>query len=85
MKMAPPKKAHERKRATKKQKSDTHLIVALQDYFRKLGKSNVQGFHLIDTDGDWRVSAKEIKETLAAAGHVISIGRGAKAGIDSRP
>jgi len=73
--MALPKMALVRKRSTSKPKSDAQLIVALQNYFRKLGKSNVQGFHHIDTDDDWRVSAKEIKETLAEAGHEISIGR----------
>jgi Ca2+-binding EF-hand superfamily protein len=60
---------------TKDEKSDMQLIIALHTHFRRMGKSNVQGFHYIDKDNDRRISAKEIKGTLAEAGHEISICR----------
>jgi len=58
--------------------TDEELIKALQNHFRRIGKSNVQGFHYMDKNADKWVSAKEISDTLKEAGVLISVSRAAE-------
>ncbi|GFH60829.1 predicted protein [Chaetoceros tenuissimus] len=54
---------------------DRELILALQDFFIGIGKSNVQGFHYLDSNSTKRIDAKEIMDALDRAGYKISLDR----------
>lgn len=54
---------------------DRELILALQNFFIRMGKSNVQGFHYLDSNNRKLIHAKEIMDTLDKAGYRISLER----------
>jgi len=58
-----------------KKRTDKELILALQNRFRKLEMSNVQGFHFMDKNGNGKISAAEIVQVLKDAGLTISLSR----------
>lgn len=62
-------------RAVQNNADDRELILALQDFFIGMGKSNVQGFHYLDSKRRKRIHAKEIMDALDKAGHRISLDR----------
>jgi Ca2+-binding EF-hand superfamily protein len=64
-----------REKAVQNNADDRELILALQDFFIGMGKSNVQGFHYLDSNSTKRIDAKEIMDALDRAGYKISLDR----------
>lgn len=55
--------------------SDLQLILALNLKCRELKKAAAQGFHLLDTSDNKKISAKEVKVGLSKCGKDISVDR----------
>jgi len=64
-----------RSKQSGKKRTDKELILALQNHFRKLEMSNVQGFHFMDKNGNGIICVAEIVQVLKEAGLTISLGR----------
>lgn len=57
------------------QRSDKDLILVLHKHFRNMKLSNVQGFHVMDSDDNELISAADMLKTYKEAGVGIGLNR----------